>query len=155
MSDLRKHLQAEKERHHGFVYPGNLAADILGTAKARPASVMDYADSALRRRPSSWKWLLGFASLAAAAMIAVFVYMHQTPAPIITRQPEAVANNDDEQIPLAPNTTASINDVSGVSIVPSDVDSLVPTYESMTVPSVPNFSDLSTTDTTDTSQEQT
>ena len=158
MSDLRKHLQAEKERYRGFVYPGNLAADILGAAKAKPASVMDYADASLRRRSPWLKWILGFGSLAAAALVIVVVYTHQVRpgTPVDQGYPAPVVNNDDEQIPLAPDTTASINDLEVPSMIPSDVDTLVPTYQSMSLPSIPSMSDLSiTTDesnTTDNSQ---
>jgi len=157
MSDLRKHLQNERARHHGFVYTGNLAAEVLGAQKVKPASVMDYADSALRRRSPVWRWILGLGSLAAAALIAVFIYVHHEPLSPNSRTPEvAVNNNEDEQVPIAPDSTASINDLQTPSIVPSDVDSLVPTYESMTFPSVPSFSDLSTNDdSSQTSQEST
>ena len=157
MSDLRKHLQAEKERHRTFVYPGNLAADVLGAAKAKPASVLDYADSALRRRSPLLKWILGFGSLAAAALVTLFIYMHHPPAAVRPTPTEMATNdnsNDEEQIPLAPDTTASINDMQTPSMVPSDVDSLVPTFQSMSLPSIPSFSDLSTTDQTNTDTSQ-
>jgi hypothetical protein len=158
MGDLRKHLQAEKERHDSFVYPGNLAAELLGAAKAKPASVMDYADSALRRRSSVWKWVVGFGSVAAAALVLLFLYIDHEPLNL-TQPP--LANNDnqvDEDIPIAPDITASINDVSSdVPIAPSDIGTLLPEYQSMTFPTIPSVSDLSTTDTANTqpSQEQT
>jgi hypothetical protein len=156
MSDLRKHLQSEKERHQVFVYPGNLAAEILGAEKVRPASVMDYADSALRRRRSPlWVWILGFGSLAAAALLAVAIFMHRTSPTATLERPAAMANEDEEQAPIAPTSTASINDIEGQTIVPSGMESPVPQYQSMTFPTVPSFSDLSTTDTTQTSQEPT
>jgi hypothetical protein len=146
------------------VYPGNLAADILGAAKAKPASVMDYADASLRRRSPWVKWVLGLGALAAAAMVAVVVYTHQVPTPKSiamidpTNRPDT--NNDTEQVPLAPDATASINDVETQSITPSDMDSTVPTFQSMSFPSIPSFSDLSmttddssdTTNTTNNSQ---
>ena|SRR5438874_1945789 len=144
MSDLRKHLEAEKARHQGFVYPGNLAADLLGAAKAKPASVMDYADAALGRRSSVLKWMLGFGSLAAAAVVALFIYTHHVTAPVNPVGPEVALNSKEEEIPIAPDQTASINDIEVQSIVPSDVDTLVPEYQSMTLPTVPSFSDLST-----------
>jgi hypothetical protein len=155
MSDLRKHLQAEKERHQAFVYPGNLAAEILGADKARPASVMDYADSALRRRSPVLMSVLGFGSLATAALLALAIFMHHPPSTATLERPAAVANDDEEQAPIAPTSTASINDIEDQTIVPSGMESPVPQYQSMTFPTVPSFSDLSTTDTTQTSQEST
>ncbi len=156
MSLLRKHLQAEKDRHQAFVYPGNLAQEILGAGKAKKASVMDYADASLGQRSSLIRWLLGFGSLVAAAVIALVIYTHHVPAPTATNQQEAVANNnDDEQVPIAPNMTASLPDGQDLSIVPGDVGNLVPEYQSVTFPTVPSFSDTTNTDddTTQTSQE--
>jgi hypothetical protein len=159
MSNLRTHFEAEKARYRAFVYPGNLAAEILGADKAKPASVMDYADSALRRRPSVLRWVVGFASLAAAALFALFIYVHHPPTTVNPARPEAVANNSDQdQLLIAPDATASIDDVEMTdhSLVPSNVDTLVPQYQSMSLPTIPSMSDLSTTDgTTKTPQEST
>jgi hypothetical protein len=141
MSKLRKHLQAEKERHHAMVYPGNLAQDILGAETAKKAPLMSYADPALRRRSSIFKLLLGFGSVgavAAALMLLVRLTTTKTINPVLTNPPVAVVEDD---IPIALNTPEEMPD--DVPVALSSAGSITPEYESMASMSVPSLSDLS------------
>src|SRR5256885_10641694 len=108
MSTLRIHLQAEKERHQAFAYPGNLAAEILGATQLKRASVMDYADAGLRRRPWLLRWVVGFGAVSAAAALMLFLWVHRTTvAPNFAELPKAPSVEEDE-IPLALTTPASM-----------------------------------------------
>jgi len=144
MSKLRKHLQAEKERHQAMVYPGNLAQDILGATTANKAPMMSYADPALRRRSSLLKLLLGLGSVGAvAATIVMFVWLHTTKVPTKIGQPTEFVNNDQEEqdIPIAMNTPEEMP--GDIPVALSSAGSITPEYESMASLSVPSLSDLS------------
>ena len=150
MSNLRKHLQSEKERHHGMVYPGNLAQELLGATKVRQASMMDYADASLRKR-RSLGWWIGLAGLGAAAALIVLV-MRLRPASLpqvaSESQPTIEAVDDTEDFDIALNTTESMPD--DVPVMLSSAGSITPEYQSMSFSSIPSFSssfsDLSTTE---------
>ena len=150
MSNLRKHLQSEKERHQGMVYPGNLAQELLGATKVREASVMDYADASLRKR-MSLKWWIALAGLgAAAAVVALMLWMRPAPQSQIAResQPTIETVDDNEDFDIALNTTESMPD--NVPVILSSAGSITPEYQSMSFSSIPSFSssfsDLSTTE---------
>src|SRR5437762_10785676 len=147
MSTLRIHLQSEKQRHQAFVYPGNLAAEILGASKVKKASIMDYADAGLRRRPWLLRWVVGLGAVSAAAALLLFLYVHRQPVgPGFTEQTVAVNNADEEQIPLA--LTSSVSIPEGVPVTLTSAVSIAPDTSSMSLSSIPSFSDLSASDQT-------
>ena len=147
MSTLRIHLQSEKQRHQAFVYPGNLAAEILGASKVTKASIMDYADAGLRRRPWLLRWVVGLGAVCAAAALLLFLWVHRQPVGTGFReQPMAVNNTDEEQIPLALTNSVSIPE--DVPVTLSSAVSITPETSSMSFSSIPSFSDLSSSDQT-------
>jgi hypothetical protein len=147
MTSLRKHLEAEKERHSSFVYPGNLAAEILGATKVNKASVMDYADAGLRRRPWLLRWVVGLGAVSAAAALLLFLYVHRQPVgPGFSEQTVAVNSPDEDEIPLA--LTSSVSIPEDVPVTLTSAVSIAPDTSSMSLSSIPSFSDLSSSDQT-------
>ena len=146
MSTLRIHLQAEQERHRSFVYPGNLAAELLGAAKVKKASIMDYADAGLRRRPWLLRWVVGLGAVCAAAALLLFLYVHRQPVGPGFTETVAVNNADEDQIPLA--LTSSVSIPEGVPVTLTSAVSIAPDTSSMSLSSIPSFSDLSSSDQT-------
>src|SRR3954471_3077301 len=147
MSTLRIHLQAEQERHRSFVYPGNLAAEIIGANKVSKASMMDYADAGLRRRPWLLRWVVGLGAMAAAAALMLFLYVHRQPlGPGFRETPVAVNDADEEQMPLALTNSVSIPD--DVPVALTSAVSIAPETASMSFSSIPSFSDLLSSDQT-------
>jgi hypothetical protein len=152
MSRLRKHLQAETAQHQAAKYPGDLANDVLGAPRAR---VVDYAGRSTPRPISLFKLLGSLGALAAAAVLALVVWMKQEPsAPrnIALIQPVI---EQEEAVPFAPQFAVSFSDDDeDQSIVPSDVGSIVPEYQSMSFPSIPSFSDPAESDETSQSTKE-
>lgn len=157
MSQLKQHLQAEKERHQCVVYPGNLAQEMLGATKANQASLMDYADASLRNRPSRLKWLIGLAGLSAmaAALLLVVWSNHNATTTPFAKNDESINEPMNDTInetaeepdaPIALSTTESMPD--DVPVMLSSAGSITPEYESMNFSAIPSFSDLSNTDDT-------
>ena len=153
MSDLRKHLDAEKKQHQSRRYPGDLAQDVLGAPKA---TVIDYAGRGAQRPISIFKMLGVFGALAAAAMLALIVWMKPEPRTYnIAIKSQPTIDEEEEDVSFAPQSAVSMSDaMDDHSIVPSNLEddpgTIVPQYQSIVFPSMPSFSDPSTTD--DTSQ---
>jgi hypothetical protein len=150
MSDLRKHLEAEKKRYQEQRYPGDLANDLLGAPKAK---VIDYAGRGTQRPISIFKMLGVFGALAAAAMLALVVWMKPEPKTYNIAIKSQPTIEEEEEVSFAPQAAISMSDaLDDHSIVPSNLEddpgSIVPEYQSVTFPSIPSFSDLSTTDDT-------
>src|SRR5882724_7618587 len=118
MSPLRKHLQAEKAKHQAAKYPGDLANDVLGAPKAR---VVDYAGRGTHRPVSIFKILGSLGALAAAAVLALVVWLNHGPS----TKPNLAFNQPtiEEEVPFAPQFAVAISDDDeDHSIVPSDTE---------------------------------
>src|SRR5262249_450657 len=124
--------------------------DVLGAPKAQ---VIDYAGRETRRPISIFKMLGAFGALAAAAMLALIVWMKPDKPTYNIAIKSQPAIEEEEEISFAPQSAVSMLDaIDDHSIVPSNLEddpgSIVPEYQSVTFPSIPSFSDLSTTDDT-------
>src|SRR5262245_47758755 len=117
MSDLRKHLEAEREKHRAVKYPGDLGIDILVAA---PARIVDYADRSAARAVSIFKIFGALGALAAAAVLALVVWFNneQTLTKVVI-QPTIETPQDTQEEEVAPlvlsnpvSVSQSIDDVS-------------------------------------------
>src|SRR5207248_3241066 len=122
------------------------AAEILGATKVKKASIMDYADASLRRRPWLLRWVVGLGAVCAAAALLLFLFVHREPAVRQFAERPTVPTSNEEEIPLALTTSASIPE--DVPVTLSSAVSIEPEMSSMSFSSIPSFSDLSSSDQT-------
>ena len=138
MSNLRKHLQAEKDAYQSTRFPGNLADEIL------PRQVLEY------RRPEIWRdrlWRIVGVAVAAAAMLAIAIPVwhklqrrcRSSSAMRISRRSSRSRRclwlSETESLPDEPIETA-----------PTETGGFIPEYQTMSFPTIPSFSDSPTTD---------
>src|SRR4051794_17155432 len=101
MSNLRKHLQAEKNAYNDARYPGDLGELIL------PKRVLHYRKTERLRSPFLTFFGLG---VAAAAMIFVAIpiwHKLTAPAPQVAQQP---TEEKEDEMPLAMTETETMPD---------------------------------------------
>jgi hypothetical protein len=139
MSDLRKHLQAEKTRYQEIRYPGNLGQDLL------PQRVLEYRQREFWQSPL-WRVVGGLIAAAAVIAIAIPVW-HKLSTPKIVYVSRPAEPEDQQQVPIAMDQTESMPDgTDEIQIAPTTTGGFVPEYQSMTFPTIPSFMDSNTTE---------